>query len=147
MNIGQAAKAAGISAKMIRYYESIGLVPEVGRTHGGYRSYDNANVDRLKFIRRARELGFSSERVRALLDLWSDPSRRCSDVKGLALKHIAELEERATEIGQMIQTLRYLADNCDGNDRPDCPIIEQLESGCASCGAPLQSARPTRSRK
>jgi Cu(I)-responsive transcriptional regulator len=134
VNIGQAAKESGISAKMIRYYESIGLVPRAGRTNGGYRDYGQTDIRRLQFIRSARDLGFSVEQVRDLLKLWSDRRRSSADVKALALEHIAELETRAAELRQMIGTLRHLADTCDGGDHPDCPIIKELESGCPSCG-------------
>jgi MerR family transcriptional regulator, copper efflux regulator len=146
VNIGQAARESGISAKMIRHYEAIGLVPGVGRTKGGYRHYDQADVHRLQFVRRARDLGFSFEQVRELLKLWSDRRRSRGDVKALALDHIAELEERAAELRQMIRTLRHLADACDGSNRPDCPIIKELESGCVSCGATLRIGNPGRSR-
>jgi MerR family copper efflux transcriptional regulator len=134
LNIGQAARESGISAKMIRYYETVGLVPCAGRTNGGYRDYDHTDIHRLQFIRRARDLGFPVDRVRELLKLWSDRRRSRADVKALALDHIAELETRAAELRQMIGTLRRLADGCDGSNRPDCPIIEELESGCAACG-------------
>ena len=147
MNIGQAADLSGISAKMIRYYESIALVPRAGRTNGGYRDYSHADIQRLQFIRRARDLGFSFEQVRELLKLWSDRRRSSADVKTLALDHIVELEKRAGEPRQMIRTLRHLANACDGSDRPDCPIIEELESGCAACGATLRRAKFQRSRK
>ena len=126
MNIGQAAKASGISAKMIRYYESIGLFPLAGRTAGGYRNYDDMDVQRLRFMRRARDAGFSLERVRDLLKLWSDRDRRSADVKSLALAHIAELEARTAELRAVINTLRKLADACEGDDRPDCPIIDEF---------------------
>jgi Cu(I)-responsive transcriptional regulator len=129
VNIGQAAKASGISAKMIRYYESIDLVPAAGRTDGGYRDYGPNDVHRLRFIRRARDLGFSLDQVRALLKLWTDRRRNSADVKAVALTHIEELENRAAELKQMIRTLRHLADACEGNDRPHCPIIDELESG------------------
>lgn len=144
MNIGQAASESGISAKMIRYYESVGLVPRAGRTNGGYRDYDHADIHRLQFIRRARDLGFPIERVRELLKLWSDRRRSRADVKALALDHIQELEARAAELRQMIRTLRHLADACDGSDRPDCPIIEELEGGCAARGATLRRASSRR---
>jgi MerR family copper efflux transcriptional regulator len=146
VNIGQAARESGISAKTIRYYEAIGLVPGVDRTSGGYRDYDEADVHRLQFIRRARDLGFSFERVRELLRLWSNRRRSRADVKALALDHIAELEERAAELRQMIRTLRHLASSCDGSNRPDCPIIEELESGCVACGTPLRRGKARRSR-
>ena len=147
MNIGQASKASGISAKMIRYYKSIGLVPSAGRTQGGYRDYGDADIHRLLFIRRARDLGFSFERVRELLKLWSDQKRSSANVKTLALAHIDELEVRATELRQMIKTLRHLAEACEGDNRPHCPILEELESG----KPPRPSAKPgkgaTRSRR
>ena len=135
MNIGQAAKASGISAKMIRYYETIGLVPKAGRTDGGYRDYGDADIHRLLFIRRARDLGFSFKRVRELLKLWSDQKRSSANVKAVALAHIDELEVRATQLRQMIKTLRHLAEACEGDHRPHCPIIEQLGSGKTSSPA------------
>lgn len=129
MNIGEASKASGISAKMIRYYESISLVPRAGRTGSGYRDYGAADVHRLRFIRRARDLGFSFEQVRELLKLWSDRKRSSASVKKLALVHIEELEVRAQELDVMIKTLRDLAQACGGDQRPDCPIIDDLEAG------------------
>lgn len=126
MNIGQAAEASGISAKMIRYYESIGLLPQAMRTRGGYRDYDTADVQRLRFIRRARDLGFSLDRIGDLLKLWSDQNRHSADVKSVALAHISELEGRAAELKSMIKTLRTLVRSCDGDHRPDCPIMEEL---------------------
>jgi Cu(I)-responsive transcriptional regulator len=127
MNIGGAAKASGISAKMIRYYESIGLAPTADRTPGGYRDYNMRDVHRLRFIRRSRDLGFSLERVRDLLKLWSDRDRHSADVKAVALAHVRELESRARELQAMIKTLRALARRCGDDDRPDCPIIDRLE--------------------
>ena len=129
MNIGQVSKASGISAKMIRYYETIDLVPQAGRTEGGYRDYSPGDIHRLRFIRRARDLGFSFEQVRELLKLWSDKRRSSSNVKKVALEHITELELRAAQLEDMIRTLKHLADACEGNHRPDCPIIDELESG------------------
>ena len=129
MNIGQAAKASGISAKMIRYYESIDLVPTPGRTGGGYRDYGQMEIHRLRFVRRARDLAFSFEQIRELLKLWSDQCRSSADVKALAQAHIDNLEARARELRQMIATLRSLVDQCDGDQRPDCPIIEELGAG------------------
>lgn len=133
MNIGEASAASGISAKMIRYYESVGLVPRAGRTGGGYRDYAAADVHRLRFIRRARDLGFSFDQVRELLTLWSDRRRSSARVKRLALAHIEELEARRRELDTMIRTLRDLAQACGGDDRPDCPIIDDLEAGGAEC--------------
>jgi MerR family transcriptional regulator, copper efflux regulator len=129
MNIGQAARASGVSAKMIRHYESIGLVPPADRRDSGYRDYGAADLHRLGFIRHARDLGFSLERIRVLLGLWSDPGRSNADVKAIAKAHIRELEERARQLNEMADALRTLADACDGDGRPDCPIIASLEAG------------------
>lgn len=129
MNIGQAARASGVSAKMIRHYESIGLVPLADRRDSGYRDYGAADLHRLGFIRHARDLGFSLERIRVLLGLWSDPGRSNADVKAIARAHVRELEERARQLNEMADALRTLADACDGDGRPDCPIIASLETG------------------
>lgn len=127
MNIGQAAKASGVSAKMIRYYESIDLIPRSARRESGYRDYGAADVHRLGFIRRARDLGFSMEEIRDLLRLWSDGQRSNANVKAIALRHVAELEQRARELDEMADALKALAAACEGDGRPDCPIIEGLE--------------------
>ncbi len=129
MNIGQAAAASGVSAKMIRYYESIGLISAVARTEAGYRVYSDADVHTLKFIRRARDLGFSVEQITTLLTLWQDRSRASAEVKRIALQHVEELERKMSEIGEMAGTLRHLAQNCHGDHRPDCPIITELSQG------------------
>lgn len=129
MQIGQAAKASGISAKMIRHYEAIGLLPAAGRRDSGYRDYGDAELHKLQFIRRARDLGFSIERIRLLLKLWSDRNRSSKEVKALALAHIAELEEKVKHLREMSDVLSRLADACDGDGRPDCPIIRGLEGG------------------
>lgn len=126
MNIGMASKASGVSAKMIRYYEATGLLPKAGRTASGYRDYTDKEVNKLRFVRRARDLGFSVEQIGTLLRLWEDRSRASSDVKRLALGHVAELRERARRLEEMASALIHLADHCRGNDRPDCPIIEEL---------------------
>jgi MerR family copper efflux transcriptional regulator len=126
MQIGQAAKASGASAKMIRHYEAIGLIAPAERRDSNYRLYSADDVRRLKFIRRARDLGFSIERIRELLALWSDRGRSSAEVKGIALAHIAALEQRIAEMREMVVTLHDLADSCAGNDRPDCPIIDGL---------------------
>lgn len=126
MNIGQAATASGVTAKMIRYYESIGLVPAAQRTDSGYRVYGQREVHTLRFIRRARKLGFSLERIAELLSLWQDGSRASADVKRIALNHVAELEQRIRELTEMRDTIATLAACCHGDDRPDCPILQGI---------------------
>ncbi|AOB30999.1 hypothetical protein AKI39_10300 [Bordetella sp. H567] len=129
MNIGQAAAASGITAKMIRYYEHIGLTRAPERTEAGYRIYGDNDVHTLRFIRRARDLGFSVEQMRDLLALWRDRSRASGDVKRIAMQHVAELERKARELQQMADTLHHLADHCHGDNRPDCPIMDELAGG------------------
>lgn len=128
MTIGEAAKASGVSAKMIRYYEEIGLIPEVARTDSGYRIYTETDVHTLRFIRRARDLGFGVEGIAELLALWQDRSRHSADVKRLALAHVETLEQKIRELRAMADTLRDLAACCAGDHRPDCPILADLES-------------------
>lgn len=128
MNIGQAAEASGVTAKMIRYYESVGLMPAAARTSAGYRQYGEADVQTLRFIRRARELGFSLDRIRMLIGLWKDKGRKSQDVKRLARQYIAELDQDIAKLQSIRQQLRVLADCCHGDDRPDCPILEELSS-------------------
>lgn len=132
MNIGQAAKASGVSAKMIRYYESIGLVPAAARTDAGYRSYGEREIHTLRFIRRARDLGFSADQMTELVALWSDRGRASADVKVIALRHVEELDRKARALQEMSETLKHLAQTCHGDHRPDCPIIESLAEGSAS---------------
>lgn len=132
MNIGQAAARSGISAKMIRYYESTGLLEPSPRSESGYRQYGEKDLHALRFIRRARELGFSLKQVAVLMALWRDKSRASAEVKQLASAHIAELEHKAEMLREMAATLKNLADHCHGNDRPDCPILEDLE-GPGAC--------------
>ncbi|KGD88301.1 MerR family transcriptional regulator [Achromobacter sp. RTa] len=127
MNIGEAAKSSGISAKMIRYYESIGLIGPAVRTDSGYRVYSDHDLHTLRFVRRARDLGFSVEQMNELLALWNDRSRASADVKRIALEHVRELERKAEALCDMAATLKHLARNCHGDDRPDCPILEGLE--------------------
>jgi MerR family copper efflux transcriptional regulator len=129
MNIGQAAKASGVSAKMIRYYESIGLLTPAPRSEAGYRHYQPTDIHVLRFIRRSRDLGFSLEATGKLLQLWGDRDRASGEVKALAEAHIAELRTRIAQMTAMAQTLEHLARHCHGNDRPDCPIIDDLASG------------------
>lgn len=128
MNIGQVSHASGISAKMIRYYESVGLIPSADRSASGYRMYSQDDVHTLRFIRRARDLGFSVEQISALLALWQDRSRASRDVKKLALDHVDKLEAKRREIDEMVATLRHLASHCQGNNRPGCPIIDELSA-------------------
>ncbi len=126
MNIGQAARASGISAKMIRHYESLGLLKPCRRSEAGYRLYDAQDLHWLHFIRRARKLGFSLEQIRDLLSLWSDQSRASSEVKAIAEQHIAELNLRILALSDMRDTLLQLANQCQGNHQPDCPILNDL---------------------
>jgi Cu(I)-responsive transcriptional regulator len=126
VNIGEAAAASGVSAKMIRYYESTGLIAAAARSAAGYRRYDAADVQTLRFLKRARSLGFSVDQMRDLLALWRDDRRASGDVKRLALAHVAALEAKARAIAEMSQALRDLAERCEGDDCPDCPIIDEL---------------------
>lgn len=128
MNIGEAAKASGVNAKLIRYYESIGLIPEAGRTAAGYRVYTPQEVRILRFVRRARTLGFSIGRIQALVGLWRDKHRASAEVKRIALDHVEELEAKIAQMRAMADTLRDLADACHGDQRPDCPILHDLEN-------------------
>lgn len=133
MNIGQAAKASGINAKLIRYYESIGLIPEAERTASGYRVYTTADVNILRFVKRARTLGFSIERIEQLVGLWRDRNRSSAEVKAIALKHVAELETKIAEMRAISDTLQELADACHGDHRPNCPILRDLENPGSAC--------------
>ena len=126
MNIGEASAASGVSAKMIRYYEQIGLIPPAARTESGYRVYSDKDVETLRFIRRARDLGFSVEEMGTLLALWRDKGRESADVKRVALQHVSEIEQRIRELEGMARTLRHLAGHCHGDERPDCPILDDL---------------------
>jgi MerR family copper efflux transcriptional regulator len=131
MIIGEAASASGVSAKTIRYYEAAGLIATANRSTGGYRVYTQADVSTLQFIKRARELGFSIERIRRLLDLWQNKSRASRDVKRLALDHIAEIRAKIGAMTSMRDALQALADACDGDERPECPILHDLEGAAA----------------
>ncbi len=133
-NIGEAAALSGVSAKMIRHYESIGLIPAAARTFAGYRLYNDSDVHRLRFIRRARALGFAMKEVGQLLGLWADRSRASAEVKQLASQHADELGARIAEMQAMQRTLEELARRCHGNDRPDCPILDDLSGGAAPEG-------------
>jgi Cu(I)-responsive transcriptional regulator len=126
MRIGAASRVTGISAKMIRHYESIGLIPAADRRDSNYRDYAAEDIHRLGFIRRARDLGFSIEEIRDLLRLWGDRDRSSRDVRSLTLAHIGELDRKIALLGEMRSTLAHLVSCCEGGDRPDCPIIESL---------------------
>ena len=126
MNIGQASRNSGVSQRMIRHYEAIGLIPKAARRDSGYRDYDDADVHTLRFIRRARDLGFPIEEIRQLLGLWQDRTRASADVKALALARAAELKRKAQELTEMRKSLEALARHCHGDQRPDCPILGGL---------------------
>ena len=126
MNIGEAAAASGVSAKMIRYYESVGLMPAASRSEAGYRKYGQGDIQALKFIKRARDLGFSLDRIRQLMQLWKDKERKSHDVKRLARQYITELDQDIAKLQSIRDQLQVLADCCHGDDRPDCPILEEL---------------------
>ncbi|MBS0449056.1 MAG: Cu(I)-responsive transcriptional regulator [Proteobacteria bacterium] len=126
MNIGEASKETGVSAKMIRHYERVGLFPEPPRTEGGYRQYGSNEVHTLRFIRQARDLGFSITQIGELVNLWKDRRRPSRQVKALAQAHIKELEQKAAELLAMKATLEHLVHCCHGDDRPECPILESL---------------------
>jgi Cu(I)-responsive transcriptional regulator len=125
-NIGEAAAATGVSAKMIREYERRGLIPMAQRTFAGYRLYNDADLHRLRFIKRARLLGFPMQQIGVLLDLWNDRERSSADVKALALRHAADLQDRIVEMQAMQRTLEDLARRCHGDGRPECPILDGL---------------------
>ena len=143
-NIGEAAELSGVSAKMIRHYESIGLIPEAGRTFAGYRIYSDADVHRFRFIKRARALGFSIKQIEALLSLWNNRTRASAEVKKLAQAHADELAGKIAEMQAMQRTLQDLAGRCHGDDRPDCPILDDLATphACDSIRSGQQGAHP-----
>ena len=129
MNIGQASKASGVSTKMIRYYDEIGLVRPASRTESNYREFDEREINELRFIRRARSLGFSMPEITQLLSLWRDRERPSREVKAIAEKHVNELDARIAEMQTMADTLRHLSHCCAGDERPDCPILADLTGG------------------
>lgn len=126
MNIGEAAKISGVNAKLIRHYESIGIIPKASRTEAGYRNYSEADVHILSFVKRARSLGFSMKEIKKLVSLWRNKARASSEVKAMALNHIKEMEQKIVELQAMVQTLKHLSRNCHGDGRPDCPILNDL---------------------
>jgi MerR family copper efflux transcriptional regulator len=125
-NIGEAAARSGVSAKMVRHYESLGLLPTVARTDSGYRQYGEREVHTLRFIRRGRDLGFSMAEIAELLKLYQNRRRASGNVKRIALAHVADLERRMNELAEMKRTLEHLAHCCHGDERPDCPILDEL---------------------
>ncbi|MDB5789863.1 Cu(I)-responsive transcriptional regulator [Caballeronia mineralivorans] len=145
MNIGQAASASGVTAKMIRYYESIDLVEAAGRTDSGYRIYGDADVHVLRFIRQARTLGFPIEQIRQLLSLWLDQDRASAEVKTIAAHHISELNTRIAELVVMRDTLANLSRHCAGDKRPGCPILDGISGPDVRQGLNLKGNPATRS--
>lgn len=128
MNIGEVSKLSDVNSKMIRRYEEMGIIPKAGRSLSGYRTYSEKDVHILKFVKRSRELGFSMKDIKQLVGLWRNKSRPSSQVKSIATKHVQELEQKLMEIQSMLKTLKNLTDNCHGDNRPDCPILDEL--GC-----------------
>ncbi|MDK1493780.1 Cu(I)-responsive transcriptional regulator [Sinorhizobium sp. 7-81] len=145
MNIGDVARASGVSTKMIRYYETIGLIPPAHRSESGYRNYGDNDVHTLRFIRRARDLGFTVEQMADLLALWRDRSRASSEVKKIALDQVEILERKAEELKAMSRTLKHLAAHCHGDERPDCPILDDLAEAEANSDKAQEPARFGRS--
>ncbi|TGK01259.1 Cu(I)-responsive transcriptional regulator [Leptospira langatensis] len=129
MNIGEIAKLSGVNAKLVRHYESIGLIPKAGRSGSGYRVYSENDAHTLKFIKRARNLGFSLPEIKQLVGLWRNRSRASAQVKSLASSHVKELEMKISELQAMRNTLLHLVKHCHGDHRPECPILEELEKG------------------
>jgi MerR family copper efflux transcriptional regulator len=125
-NIGQAAQRANVSTKMVRHYESLGLLSQIGRTDSGYRQYTEKEVHTLRFIKRARDLGFSMPEISELLKLWQNKRRSSESVKRIASVHVAKLDQRIEELVAMKRTLQHLVNCCHGDHRPECPILEQL---------------------
>ena len=142
MNIGQAARASGVSARMIRHYEAVGLLSEAARSGAGYRVYSDRDVHTLRFIRQSRELGFPIEQIRELLALWQNRRRPSRQVKALAQVHLQELEQKLRELQAMKASLEHLVSCCSGDDRPDCPILDGLAREPAA--AAVDAAAPTR---
>ena len=126
VNIGEAARLSGVSAKMVRHYEGLGLLPRVARTDSGYRQYSETDVHTLRFIKRARALGFSMEEIGELVGLWQNRRRASASVRRIAQKHAEELAQRIAQMQEMQQTLQHLIHCCHGDERPECPILEEL---------------------
>ena len=145
MNIGEAARASGVSAKMIRHYEAAGLLPPAQRSGSGYRQFGAEDVHALRFVRHARDLGFGSEGIATLLSLWHDRSRPSRQVKALAQAQIQQLDAKLAELQAMKATLEHLVMGCQGDDRPECPILQSLagDGACPACAEPLAGAVPS----
>lgn len=127
MNIGAAAKISGVNAKLIRHYEAIGIIPKANRSEAGYRTYSESDVQILSFVKRSRNLGFSMKEIKKLVGLWRNKSRASLEVKNLAIKHIDDMEKKILELQILVKTLKHLAKNCHGDNRPECPILVSLE--------------------
>lgn len=128
VNIGEASKQSGINAKMIRYYEDIGLLPQAKRGGSGYRRYSEHDIHTLRFVRQLRQLGFSMEKIGELLELWQNKRRKSRTVKAIAQARISEIDESLEQLHQIRDTLVHLMENCHGDDRPECPILEHFET-------------------
>jgi MerR family copper efflux transcriptional regulator len=126
MNIGEAAKRSGINAKLIRHYESIAIIPKASRSEGGYRTYTESDVHILTFVKKSRALGFSMKEIKRLVSLWRNKSRASSEVKTMAIKHVQHMEQKILELQEMVKTIKHLSRNCHGDDRPECPILNEL---------------------
>ncbi len=131
-NIGEAARRSSVSAKMVRHYEALGLLPAIARTDAGYRLYTDKEVHTLRFIKRSRNLGFSMLEITELLKLWQNQQRSSQDVRNIAIKHVEDLNQRIDEMQLMKRTLVHLIDCCHGNDRPDCPILDELGNAASA---------------
>jgi MerR family copper efflux transcriptional regulator len=146
MNIGQAAKASGVSAKMLRYYESVGLLAKAGRTEAGYRVYSEDDIRTLRFVRRARDLGLPLDRIKLLIGLWQDEDRASADVKRIATEHANELRAKIAELTQMCEALESMAAACHGDHRPECPILDEIAEGAQdlpASGAAVEKSKTT----
>jgi len=144
MNIGEAARASGISARMIRHYEAIGLLPGSARSGAGYRRYGPADLHRIAFVRRARDVGFSSDEIRHLLSLWADEARPAREVRALAAGHLDRIRRQIAELERIAGALSHLVDHCHGDDRPACPILEALGAPEAAAPAAPSVGQPSR---
>ncbi len=140
MNIGEAARLSGVSAKMVRHYEALGLLPAVARTEGGYRQYGDSEIHTLRFIKRGRELGFSMEEITALLGLWRNRRRASANVRRIAQKHADDLGQRIEAMQAMQRTLLALIEGCQGDERPDCPILDDLGGLHGACAGHSRTA-------